>query len=130
MGARGALRTREMPVLVSILKSKFHNACVTEKRIDYEGSLSVDERLMQSVGFLPYERVLVSNITTGARFETYVIAAPAESGTIGLNGAAARLGDVGDRLIVMAFAEITPEEKITPRVAVLDERNRIARLLP
>lgn len=117
-------------MLLSILKSKFHNACVTEKRIDYEGSLSVDERLMQAVGFLAYERVLVSNITTGARFETYVIPAPPESGTIGLNGAAARLGDLGDRLIVMAFAAVAPEETLTPRVAVLDERNRITRLLP
>ena len=112
-------------MLISVLKSKFHNACVTEKRMDYQGSLSVDSLLMKAVGLVPYERVLVSNITTGSRFETYVIEAPAESGTIGLNGAAARLGDVGDRLIVMAFALVAPGETVTPKVAILNERNRV-----
>ena len=115
-------------MLVSVLKSKLHRAHVTAKNVDYAGSLSVDERLMHEVGLLPYEKVVVANLSTGRRLETYVIPAPPESGTIGLNGAAARLGEVGDSIIVMAFALVSPEEKIVTRVAVLDERNRVASL--
>jgi len=113
---------------ISVLKSKLHQARITGKNVEYAGSLSVDERLMKAVGLVAHERIVVANIRNGERFETYVIPAPAESGTIGLNGAAARLGEPGDEIIVMAFALVTPDETVTPRVAVLDERNRIVSL--
>jgi aspartate 1-decarboxylase len=112
-------------MLISVLKSKLHQARITAKNIEYSGSLSVDERLMKAVGLVAHEKVVVANIRSGTRFETYVIPAPAESGIIGLNGAAARLGETGDEIIVMSFALVTPDEQISPRVAILDGQNRI-----
>jgi aspartate 1-decarboxylase len=117
-------------MLISVLRSKLHRACITDKSPDYQGSLAVDERLLHAVGMRPFERIVVANIATGSRFETYIIPAPAESGTIALNGAAARLGEIGDRIIVMSFALAEPEEEVTPRIAVLDEKNRIITLSP
>jgi len=118
-------------VLISLLKSKLHRACVTGASVDYPGSLGVSRELCEAAGLLPYERVLVSNLRDGARFETYVIVEK-QPGRIILNGAAAHLGQVGDRLIVMSFAQMTPEEAAThaPRIAVLDEQNRIVRQEP
>jgi aspartate 1-decarboxylase len=111
---------------LSLLKSKLHRATVTAGSVDYPGSIGISRELIDAVGLLPYERVLVSNLRDGARFETYVIVAE-QPGQIVLNGAAAHLGRVGDRIIIMSFAEMTPEEVAAhkPRVAVLDEHNQI-----
>ncbi len=110
---------------VNLLKSKILRAEVTDSCVDYEGSLGIDEELMQRVGLLPYEKILVGDITNGARFETYAIAAPAGSKTIALNGAVAHLSKVGNILVIMSFAWI-PQDKANewlPKTIVLAERN-------
>ncbi len=106
-------------------------ARITEAIFDYEGSLGIDEELMETVGILPYEKILISNMENTNRFETYAIPAKRGSGTISLNGPAARMGSPGDRLVVFAFAHITEEEakKHKPRIAILDKNNRITKLL-
>jgi aspartate 1-decarboxylase len=89
-----------------LLKSKIHRACITDANVVYEGSLGIDRELMDAVGLLPYERILCTNASNGARFETYAIPAPDGSRDIVLNGAAAHLGKPGDRLTIMSFAEV------------------------
>jgi aspartate 1-decarboxylase len=112
---------------LKILKSKLHLATVTRCDLSYHGSLTIDPALMEAVGILPYESILVSNTSTGQRAETYALAGVRGLGQIELNGAMARVGGVGDRLIVMAFAllESTEVEGHRPRVVALDTRNRI-----
>jgi aspartate 1-decarboxylase len=114
---------------VTLLKSKIHNATVTGTDTRYEGSIVVDEALMDEVGFYEFEKVLVANINTGDRFETYVIKGVRGAGEILLNGATARLGQVGDRVIVFAFASIPETEARThsPKIVLLDEKNRVVR---
>ena len=97
-------------MLLEILKSKLHRIRVTEACLDYEGSLTLDPDDMEAVGIVPYEKILCADVENGNRFETYVIAGRRGSGVCCLNGAAARKGKVGDRLIVMAFANVSPEE--------------------
>ena len=113
-------------MLITLLKSKLHSACVTGAHVEYQGSLGISRELMDAVGLLAYERILVSNLVTGERLETYVIPED-EPGQIVLNGAAALKGNAGDRIIIMSFAQLTPEEVAVhrPRVAVLDEANKI-----
>ena len=112
---------------LTLLKSKLHLATVTRSELHYHGSLTIDPNLMDAVGLLPYEAILVSNVATGLRAQTYVLPGRRGSGSIELNGAMARLGSVGDRVIVMAFAEIEPEELEAhqPRVVVLDQQNQV-----
>jgi aspartate 1-decarboxylase len=112
---------------LSILKSKLHLATVTRSELLYHGSLTVDPILMEAVGLVRYEAILVSNVATGARATTYVIPGRHGGGQIELNGAMARLGAVGDRVIVMAFAQLDPDEVADhhPRVVALDSQNRI-----
>jgi aspartate 1-decarboxylase len=114
---------------VFLLKSKIHQATVTGVDWSYEGSIVVDSALMEEVGLLPYEKVLVANMATGDRFETYVIEGPAGSGAIELNGATARLGQVGDRVILFSFARMSEEEARAhiPRIVQLDDSNRVVR---
>lgn len=114
---------------VSILKSKIHQATVTGVDISYEGSIVVDAELMDEVGLFPYEKVLVANMSTGDRFETYAIPGGRGSGAIELNGATARLGQVGDRVIIFAFARVPEAEArdFLPRIVQLDENNRVVR---
>lgn len=114
---------------VELLKSKIHRAAVTGASLHYEGSLTVSSDIAEMVGLLPYEKILVGNLQNGERFETYVIFGMAGMGLIELNGATARLGAIGDRLTIMSFARLTPEEAKThhPRVVVLDEENRVIR---
>src|SRR5690349_13928726 len=109
---------------LTLLKSKLHKAAVTGASVNYEGSLTISSDLAERVGMMPYERILVSNMANGARFETYVIFGPRGTGVIELNGATAHLGAPGDRLTIMSFGEFTPEEAVDhrPRVALLDER--------
>ncbi len=115
-------------MLVTMLKSKLHNATVTDVQLEYEGSLSIDSDLMSAVRILPYEKILVANLRNGERFETYAIPAPRGSGTICLNGAAAHLGARGDRLIVFAFAEMSLDKALAhkPLVLVLGPENKPA----
>jgi aspartate 1-decarboxylase len=110
---------------IHLLKSKIHRARVTGGNLDYEGSLTIAVDLMEKAGFQPYERILCSNMANGERFETYAIPGPKGSGAIVLNGAAAHLGKVGDRLTIMSFAEVDAAQAIgwQPRVIVLGESN-------
>jgi aspartate 1-decarboxylase len=110
---------------VTLMKGKIHRAHITEADLHYEGSISIDRALMEAAGLLVNERVEIYNIDTGARFATYVIEAPAGSGTIGLNGAAARLAMVGDKVIIVAYATFDEVEarSFSPRVVLVDDRN-------
>lgn len=112
---------------LKVLRSKLHMAAVTGSELNYHGSLTVDPELLEAVGLHPYESILVSNVATGDRAETYLLPGVRGAGQVELNGAMARLGAVGDRLIVMAFAWLEPAEieGHRPRVVALDERNRI-----
>jgi aspartate 1-decarboxylase len=114
-------------MLVHILKSKIHRATVTAGSLDYEGSLTIAEDLIEAAGLHPYERILCGNMNNGARWETYVIRGTRGSGAIELNGAVARLGAVGDRLTIMSFASVEDSllTQWQPRVVVLDAQNRI-----
>jgi aspartate 1-decarboxylase len=102
-------------MLRTFLYGKIHRATVTDGSIDYEGSLGVSTDLMEAAGLQPGEKILVGVINTGARFETYLIPAPAGQGAIVLNGATAHLGKKGDLLTIMAFAQLTPEQVKTHR---------------
>ena len=114
---------------VSLLRAKLHRIRVTEACLDYVGSLTVDQDLMDAAGLFLNEKILCADVENGNRFETYVIPGPRGSGACCLNGAAAHMGKVGDRLIVMAFGQFTPEEAAThrPRVVFLDDANRAQR---
>ena len=105
------------------MKSKIHRATVTEADVNYSGSLSVDSELMHLADIKPMEKVAVVNINTGARFETYVIEAPAGSGTIGLNGGAARLGVVGDLLIIISYAYFMDNDDYEGKIVFVDAEN-------
>jgi len=111
-----------------MLKSKLHMATVTGKNLDYEGSIEIDEGLMNAVDLKENELVLVADVNNGARFETYVIKGKAGSGTITLNGAAARLVEVGDKIIIMSFGLFNENEYKGPRVAILGEKNRVVEI--
>ena len=111
---------------VTLMKGKIHRARVTEADLHYEGSISIDRLLIDAAGILINERVDVYNIDTGTRFSTYVIEAPAGSGAIGLNGAAARLAMLGDKVIIVAYANFDEVEarNFKPRVVMVDENNK------
>ena len=109
-----------------MLKSKLHRACVTATEIDYEGSIAIDENLLELADIRPYEQVHIYNITTGSRFITYVITAQRGSGTFSINGAAARLAQINDRIIVAAYGNIDiDKEKYQPKVILLDACNQV-----
>jgi len=112
---------------VHLLKSKIHRAQVTESSLDYEGSLTIDADLMAKVGLLPYEKILCGDMANGNRWETYAIAGKRGTGVIGLNGAVAHLGKIGDRLTIMSFTEVdtAKAKKWKPRVIVLGPKNKI-----
>lgn len=112
---------------VSMLRAKLHHARVTDANIEYVGSITIDTDLLKQVKMIPYEQVLVVDVENGARFETYIIPGAAGSGIIQVNGAAAHLVSLGDRLIVMAFGlvEFPPIAEWQPQVVVLDARNAV-----
>jgi aspartate 1-decarboxylase len=114
-----------------MLKSKLHQARITEADLYYEGSLTIDTDLMEKADIKEYERVHVYNINSGERFETYAIAGKPGSGTIGLNGAAARKGHVGDRVIVVTYANIDEEmlENYKPYILLLDDNNEVKEIV-
>ncbi|MCF8056349.1 MAG: aspartate 1-decarboxylase [Desulfocapsa sp.] len=114
-----------------MLRAKLHKATITEANLNYEGSLTIDRELMDSVGIVPFERVKVYNINNGERFDTYAIEGKAGSGVIGLNGAAARKGLVGDLIIIVTFG-FYGEKELTdyhPSIALLDQNNQIKEML-
>ena len=106
---------------------KIHRAVVTDADLDYEGSVTIDERLLQAAGILDHEEVHVWNLTRGSRFTSYAIAGERDSGVICVNGAAAHLTRPGDLIIIAAFAEMDDEEarRHEPRIVRVDERNRL-----
>ncbi len=110
-----------------MLKSKIHRLTVTGADLHYEGSLSLDVELMEAGDLLPFEKIEVYNINTGDRFSTYVIPAPRYSGTVRLNGAAARLGTKGDLIIIASYAEYEEDElgSYSPKLVYVDAQNRI-----
>jgi aspartate 1-decarboxylase len=112
-----------------MLKGKIHRATVTQAALDYVGSITIDSQLMEAAGILEYEYVQIADVENGNRFETYVIAGEAGSGMICLNGAAARQVQVGDHVIIMAYAQMTPEEakENKPYVVFVDDDNKIYR---
>ena len=118
-------------MLRTVCRAKIHGATVTEANIQYTGSLTIDAQLMKAAELVPYEQIHVVDVTNGARLVTYCIEGPPGSGTICANGAAARLITAGDKVIILAYAEVTPEELegMAPKVVVLDENNRIQQVL-
>jgi len=115
---------------ITLLKSKLHRATVTQANLNYVGSITIDENLMEAAGIFEYEKVQVTNINNGNRFETYAITGERGSGVICLNGAAARCVSENDKIIIMAYAQMTPDEmkKNLPKVVFLDDNNRIVKL--
>jgi aspartate 1-decarboxylase len=111
---------------LTLMKGKIHRATVTGADLHYEGSIGIDRALMEAAGFLKNERVEIYNIASGARFATYVIEEPSQSGAITLNGAAARLVQKGDPIIICAYAQMDEAEarQFQPRVVIVDEQNR------
>lgn len=114
-------------MLIAICKSKIHRVKVTEANLDYEGSITVDQKLLEEADIFPYELVQVVNINNGARFETYVLAGKEDTGVICLNGPAARLGQVGDLLIIISYTWLEREKakKYKPKVIFVDKNNKV-----
>ena len=110
-----------------MLKSKIHRATLTGTELDYEGSIAIDRNLLEAADMLPGEQVQVLNLNSGSRLITYVIEAEAGSGTVLLNGPAARLGAPGDRVIVISYCAVSEEEaaSLEPKVVQVDDRNRL-----
>ncbi|PAX51829.1 aspartate 1-decarboxylase [Brunnivagina elsteri] len=112
----------------TLLLAKIHNCTLTAANINYIGSISIDQTLLEKSGIVPFEQVHVVNVTNGQRFTTYAISAPANSGAIELNGAAARLGISGDRLIIMSYGQFSLDElkSYSPTVVIVDGQNRLS----
>lgn len=115
---------------LTMMKAKLHRAAVTQADLHYEGSISIDADLLEAAGILPHEQVDVLNINNGQRFTTYAITAPRGSKTFGINGAAARLAQPGDRIIVVAYAAMDAEvaRRFEPTVVLLDEHNAVVKV--
>jgi len=114
------------PMWITMLHAKIHRATVTAADLHYEGSITIDRHLMDLADLVPYQQVQIYNISTGARFETYVIEGPAHSGCIQINGAAARLAHASDLIIIAAYTYVPREEAAQwqPKVVLVDGRNR------
>lgn len=115
---------------LTMLKGKIHRATVVQAELDYVGSITVDEDLLDAAGILEYEQVQIVDVNNGSRFETYTIAGERGSGMICLNGAAARCVSVNDKIIIMCYASVNQEEakNMKPNVVFVDEQNHIARV--
>lgn len=115
---------------IEMLHAKIHRAKVTQTELNYVGSITIDLDLLEQSGIREYEKVQIVDIDNGNRFETYTIAGERGSGMICLNGAAARCADTGDKIIIMAYAQMTPDEAQThhPKVVFVDEENRPVRV--
>jgi aspartate 1-decarboxylase len=114
-----------------LLKSKIHRATVTDSNLEYEGSITIDRDLLDGAGIVEYELVQVVNLNNGARFETYVICGERGSGIVALNGAAARLAQVGDRVIIMSYGLVEEKdlESWNPARILVNEKNQVKELL-
>ena len=114
---------------ITMLKSKIHRATVTEANIDYVGSITIDSNLLDEAGILEYEKVQIVDVNNGSRFETYTIRGEKNSGIICLNGAAALCSNVGDKIIIMSYADMTPKEakENKPTVLFVNDDNKIIR---
>lgn len=114
-----------------MFKSKLHMATVTEANLYYEGSVTIDEELLEVANLLPYEKVQIVNVNNGSRLETYTIPGPRGSRVICLNGPAARLTSVGDRIIIISYAQMTPEEarEHKPRTVLMNKDNDPVRII-
>ncbi|AIE60518.1 aspartate 1-decarboxylase [Bacillus methanolicus] len=115
----------------TMMNAKIHRARVTEANLNYVGSITIDEDILDAVGMVPNEKVQIVNNNNGARFETYIIPGQRGSGVVCLNGAAARLVQEGDVVIIISYV-LVPEEKVKthkPKVAIMDEKNKIVELL-
>jgi aspartate 1-decarboxylase len=112
-----------------MLRSKIHRATLTGTELDYEGSIAIDRNLIDAAGFLPGEQVHVLNLSNAERLITYVIEAPAGSGTMMLNGPAARLGAAGDKVVILSYCSVSDEEarELRPTVVHVDDKNRAIR---
>lgn len=115
---------------ITMLKAKIHRATVTQADLNYVGSITVDKELLEQSGIYEYEKVQIVDVNNGARFETYTIAGERGSGIICLNGAAARMVQTGDKIILMSYAQVTPEEagQMQPVVLFVDDENRIKKV--
>lgn len=115
----------------TFMNSKIHRARVTESNLNYVGSITIDANILDAVDILPNEKVAIVNNNNGARFETYVIARERGSGKMCLNGAASRLVEVGDVIIIMTYAQLNEDEMVdhSPKVAVLNENNEIIEMI-
>lgn len=115
---------------IEMLKGKIHRATVVQAELDYVGSITVDQDLLDASGILEYEKVQIVDVNNGNRFETYTIAGERGSGMICLNGAAARCVSTGDKIIIMAYASMTPEEakEFSPAVVFVDDNNKPVRI--
>ena len=118
-------------MLIRLLKAKIHRATVTFTDVNYHGSITVDRDLLNATGLLPNEAVVVADCDNGNRFETYIIPGEAGSGVIGINGAAARLSQVGHKVIIMSFVLATPAEagQHSSRVVIVNEKNRLMEMV-
>jgi len=117
-------------MILTMLKSKIHRAIITEAKLNYVGSITIDKSLMESSNILEYEKVQIVDIDNGSRFETYAIAGDAGSGVMCVNGAAARCVQPGDKIIIMTFCQINEEEarKFKPTVVFVDARNNVVEI--
>ena len=115
---------------ITMLKAKIHRATVTQAELDYVGSITVDMDLLEQAGILEYEKGQIVDVNNGSRFETYTIAGERGSGVMCLNGAAARMVQTGDKIILMAYAQVTPEEasELRPTVLFVDEKNKVTKV--
>jgi aspartate 1-decarboxylase len=117
-------------MFLKMLKSKLHGATVTDTKLHYTGSIAIDSALMKAADILPYEAVMVADLTNGNRLETYAVPAEADSGQVVLLGAAARLVKPKDIIIIFSFSYYTPAEakKLKPKIIVLDKNNKIKKI--
>ena len=115
---------------ITMLKSKIHRATVTQAELDYVGSITVDIALLEQAGIFEYEKVQIVDVNNGARFETYTIAGERGSGVMCLNGAAARMVQTGDKIILMTYTQVTPEEvkELRPTVLFVDDKNQVTKV--
>lgn len=129
-GLIGKVERKVCKMQIQALKSKIHRATVVQAELNYVGSITIDEELMEQSGIVEYEKVQIVDVDNGSRFETYVICGEKGSGMICLNGAAARMVAVGDRIIIMSYALMTPEElkENPPKVVFVDDENKITRV--
>jgi len=118
-------------MIVEMCRAKIHRATVTGSELEYEGSLTIDGSLMDEVGILEYEKILVSNLSNGNRFETYAMKSEDNNNAVVLNGATAHLGKVGDQIIIFAFAKMDIEKArgFHPKIIVLGAKNKIVKKL-